>query len=81
MKYNFTVWNTIIALLIPVVAYILIRQDADPNTIMGAGYLAAILIAGAAIDLVLQILIRNRKRLAIVEIVSLLMIIIINKLP
>lgn len=70
-----------IALFIPYVVYVLIRHDADPGTIMGAAYLIPILIAGAAIDLVLQKLVKNRKRLAMVEIISLLMIIMINKMP
>lgn len=81
MKYNFTVWNIIIALLIPCVVYILIRRNADPGTIMGAAYLIPVLIIGGLIDLVLQFAIKNRKTLAIVEIITLVTIIIINKMP
>ena len=81
MKYQLTVWNGIIVALIPIVVVILIKKDTDPNTTLGAAYLIPILLAGAVIDLILQLFIRNRKILAIVEIVCLAAIIIINQLP
>jgi hypothetical protein len=81
MKYKFTVWNVIIALLIPFVVVILIKKDTNPNTVLGAAYLIPVLVVGAVIDLLLQVLIKNRKVLAIVELVSLVTIIIINQLP
>jgi hypothetical protein len=81
MKYKLTVWNVIIVFLIPFITFTLLSKDADPNTVIAAAYLIPILIIGALIDLVLQILIKNRKTLAIVEIVSLTAIIVIGALP
>lgn len=81
MKYKFTIWNVIIALLIPYIIIILVKKDADPNTALGAAYLIPIIIVGALIDLLLQMLIKSRKVLAIIELVSLVTIMIINQLP
>jgi len=80
MRYKLTVWNGIIIILIPVIAYILIRKTEEPNTVLAAAFMIPILIIGAVIDLVLQVFIKNRKYLAAIEIISLIAIIIISNI-
>jgi len=80
MRYRFTVWNVIIAIVVPYVIVIMLRSS-DANQYLGAAYSIPFLLAGLIIDLVLQYAIKNRKTLAIVEIVSLAAILIINQLP
>ena len=81
MKYRFSVWNIIIALLLFYVVYIFVKPAANPTTVMGVAYLIPVLIAGAIIDLILQMVIKNRRLLALVETISLIIIVVINQMP
>lgn len=81
MKYNLTIWNILIGLYLPYVIFTLVRGGGDPGRYIGAAYALPVLIIGALIDLLAQQVIPNRRLLAILEIVSLVAIVIINKLP
>jgi len=81
VKYRFTVWNTLIIVLIPVISYILLRQnDFAPNSVLGAGLLIPVVIVGATIDLILQVIVKNNKVLAVLETSLLIIIIIVNNM-
>jgi len=81
MKYRFTVWNCLILVLIPVIAYILINQEGkEPGLILAALFMIPILIVGAVIDIALQVFISNRKTLAVVEIIALVALMVISNI-
>lgn len=80
MKYKLTPLNIVCAILIAYDIYLFLTAKSA-NLIMARAYLIPVIIGGLIIDCILQLLIKDKYWLFVLEIVFIISIAIINKLP
>lgn len=80
MRYRLTPLNITCFLLACYDISLFIFADS-PNLVIARAYLIPAILGGLLIDFILQVIIRNRKWLFLIEIVLIVSVVVISQLP